>query len=309
MHVKKINAKLNSLNKLMKIVESRKNITLINILKLSQRINHFYHHALSSRQLIEQLQSEVATNDELFDEGFLRKILNKTLAKKQNSNFENSIWIYVTEEEQYSTNSYFKHEQFLSQNIKKNDLLITIGQRAINFALENKFNVIFEYPENNVEVLSEVLPNFLEYYLQQFSFYNVKFIINSTKLKGNFFEVLPINKLNFELPTKKEINLNLNFKKMKIYPSVDEFISSELNSYLTYITLTLLSESSLIYLKYKLVAENQKIHDLEKKFKQMRLKMLRGKRELEVEQLSLLSKKKDLLHSEKKLVVQEEQHD
>nr|WP_129724750.1 hypothetical protein [Mycoplasmopsis gallopavonis] len=293
----------------MKIVESRKNITLINILKLSQRINHFYHHALSSRQLIEQLQSEVATNDELFDEGFLRKILNKTLAKKQNSNFENSIWIYVTEEEQYSTNSYFKHEQFLSQNIKKNDLLITIGQRAINFALENKFNVIFEYPENNVEVLSEVLPNFLEYYLQQFSFYNVKFIINSTKLKGNFFEVLPINKLNFELPTKKEINLNLNFKKMKIYPSVDEFISSELNSYLTYITLTLLSESSLIYLKYKLVAENQKIHDLEKKFKQMRLKMLRGKRELEVEQLSLLSKKKDLLHSEKKLVVQEEQHD
>ncbi|QCZ36732.1 hypothetical protein [Mycoplasma nasistruthionis] len=68
---------------------------------------------------------------------------------------------------------------------------------------------------------------------------------------------------------------------------------------MTYITLTLLSESGLIYQKYKLVSENQKIHDLEKKQRRLTLEVIRAKRELEVEQISILSKKKVLLHSQK----------
>ncbi|MFA7699111.1 hypothetical protein ABC615_00900 [Mycoplasmopsis synoviae] len=59
----------------------------------------------------------------------------------------------------------------------------------------------------------------------------------------------------------------------------------------------MLSESALISEKYKLVALNKTLNDLDEKLRLLNIRIEREKRELEVEQISILFKKKDLLHS------------
>ncbi|TNK81980.1 hypothetical protein C4M98_03340 [Mycoplasmopsis pullorum] len=296
MHIKKIKTKLNSFSKLMKIVESNKNITLINILKLSKQISFYYERALSSKRIIESLLGSNIVNNPILNGETTFNIFN--IKKSNKFSISKTIWIYVTEEEKYSTNSYLKYEKNLIKNIKKNDLIIPIGQRAINFATQNKYKILFSHSENQIDYLVHILPEFLLEFIEQNGFFNINFVINSSKTKQSFLSVLPLSKMDFNLNVRHlEMEKEMNIKRMNIYPNLNKFINSELNSYLTYMVFTLLNESALINEKYKLVAQNQKIHDLEKKYKQMHLSMLRGKRELEVEQLSLLSSKKDLLHT------------
>ncbi|TNK82968.1 hypothetical protein C4M96_01705 [Mycoplasmopsis pullorum] len=296
MHIKKIKTKLNSFSKLMKIVESNKNITLINILKLSKQISFYYERALTSKRIIESLLGSNIVNNPILNGETTFNIFN--IKKSNKFSISKTIWIYVTEEEKYSTNSYLKYEKNLIKNIKKNDLIIPIGQRAINFATQNKYKILFSHSENQIDYLVHILPEFLLKFIEQNGFFNINFVINSSKTKQSFLSVLPLSKMDFNLNVRHlEMEKEMNIKRMNIYPNLNKFINSELNSYLTYMVFTLLNESALINEKYKLVAQNQKIHDLEKKYKQMHLSMLRGKRELEVEQLSLLSSKKDLLHT------------
>lgn len=296
MHIKKIKTKLNSFSKLMKIVESNKNITLINILKLSKQISFYYERALSSKRIIESLLGSNIVNNPILNGETTFNIFN--IKKSNKFSISKTIWIYVTEEEKYSTNSYLKYEKNLIKNIKKNDLIIPIGQRAINFATQNKYKILFSHSENQIDYLVHILPEFLLEFIEQNGFFNINFVINSSKTKQSFLSVLPLSKMDFNLNVRHlEMEKEMNIKRMNIYPNLNKFINSELNSYLTYMVFTLLNESALINEKYKLVAQNQKIHDLEKKYKQKHLSMLRGKRELEVEQLSLLSSKKDLLHT------------
>ncbi|MXR56395.1 hypothetical protein DR095_03265, partial [Mycoplasma flocculare] len=78
--------------------------------------------------------------------------------KKSNKfSISKTIWIYVTEEEKYSTNSYLKYEKNLIKNIKKNDLIIPIGQRAINFVTQDKFKILFSHSENQIDYLVHIL--------------------------------------------------------------------------------------------------------------------------------------------------------
>lgn len=280
----------------MKIVESKKNITLIDILKLSKRISIYYERAIQSKDIVQTLLEDHNVDSPLLDfsalvseKSFFNKF-KKVAAKK-------TIWVYVTEEEKYSTNSYFKHEKSLQEFFKEGDLMIAIGARAINFATQNGYPILFKSETNDLDRLANTLPALIESYYQNYGFHNLRFVLNSSKVKNSYLDVLPMESLNFNLNVKNlDLEATIDIKKMNIYPDIKEFIETEMIAYLTYIFYTLLNESALIYLKYKLVAQNQKINDLEKKFKQTKLYMLRGKRELEIEELSLLSKKKDLLH-------------
>ncbi|QGZ97917.1 hypothetical protein GE118_03855 [Mycoplasma sp. NEAQ87857] len=294
MQIKKIKQKAQSLSKIIKIVESKKNITLINILKLSKQISFYFERASESKRLIEVLSKKYAIDLELLkhDNGSFFSLFSKNKAK-----FNKNLWIYITEIEQYETNSYSKHEKALLANVQVEDPIIAIGLRAMEFCTNNNMNLIYSQDENDVEGLTKILPSIIQNYLKLNGFHNVRFVINSSKLKQSYLEILPLNELNFNLKQNKmDLEERVDLKKLHIYPNVDSFVENELNSYLTYMTLTLLSESAVIYQKYKLVAENQKINDLEQKQKELRLATLRAKREYEVEQISLLSKKKDLLH-------------
>ncbi|QCZ36733.1 MSC_0622 family F1-like ATPase gamma subunit [Mycoplasma nasistruthionis] len=206
MNIKKIKSRSESLDKILKIVESKKNITLINILKLSKQIAFYNERANQSSQLVQDLAKEYAIDNSLIHGTNIistNKFLN--LFKQSKHKADKTIWVYVTETEEYDTNSYSKHEKNILANANKNDLFIAIGSSAINFCKQNEFEIIFEKDQNDIEVLSKLLPNFIEKYLSIHGYFNVKFVINSSKIKDAYINVIPMNKLN----------LNLNLKKTK----------------------------------------------------------------------------------------------
>lgn len=189
-------------------------------------------------------------------------------------------------------------ETWKSQSISNRDFLVVIGKRANEFAIKHKAHVIFSHDKNDVEFLVKILPKFLQNYLKTNGFHNLNFVINSSKLKEAYLSVLPLNKLNFKIERNLQNKVeSVDTSKLKIYPEIKEFINSEFESYLTYVSLSLLSESALISEKYKLVALNKTLNDLDEKLRLLNIRIEREKRELEVEQISILFKKKDLLHS------------
>lgn len=277
------------------MVETEKNVTLINILRLSKENILYSNRSMQSKYLIDQIMNQYDLNHPFLKSS---KIKDKYP----------TLWIYITEEEKYQTNPYFKQEKSMLKNFNLNrDAIVAIGHRANAFAQKHNFNVVFTSQINDVEVLSKELPKFIESFLELNQYCNVNFVLNSSKVKVNAVPVLPIDQFNLKLDASQNfIPEDIQFNKLKVYPNVNLFINSQLNSYLTYITLMLLSESIIISEKYKLVAQNQKINDLEKKQADLKRQIMREKRELEIEQMSILSNKKDLLHTKKG--VKYEQH-
>lgn len=291
MNVKSLVNKRESYTKIKKIVESDKNITLINILRLSKQNVFYFERSLQAKYYIESLAKRYEIKHSLILQKQL-KILSKLSRVK-------SIWVYITEEEKFATNSYQRHERNMKNSIDfKRDFLVVIGKRANEFATKHKAHVIFSHDKNDVEFLVKILPKFLQNYLKTNGFHNLNFVINSSKLKEAYLSVLPLNKLNFKIERNLQNKVeSVDTSKLKIYPEIKEFINSEFESYLTYVSLSLLSESALISEKYKLVALNKTLNDLDEKLRLLNIRIEREKRELEVEQISILFKKKDLLHS------------
>ncbi|MFA7703320.1 MSC_0622 family F1-like ATPase gamma subunit [Mycoplasmopsis synoviae] len=291
MNVKSLVNKRESYTKIKKIVESDKNITLINILRLSKQNVFYFERSLQAKYYIESLAKRYEIKHSLILQKQL-KILSKLSRVK-------SIWVYITEEEKFATNSYQRHERNMKKSIDfKRDFLVVIGKRANEFATKHKAHVIFSHDKNDVEFLVKILPKFLQNYLKTNGFHNLNFVINSSKLKEAYLSVLPLNKLNFKIERNLQNKVeSVDTSKLKIYPEIKEFINSEFESYLTYVSLSLLSESALISEKYKLVALNKTLNDLNEKLRLLNIRIEREKRELEVEQISILFKKKDLLHS------------
>ncbi|AWX69874.1 hypothetical protein DP067_00595 [Mycoplasmopsis anatis] len=292
MNIKKIETKLNNLDKIYKIVESNKNVTLINILKLSKSINNYFERSRYSKELIKTIQNKYNVTHE-----FLKASTFSSLFKGKNH--FSTIWVYITEVEKFDTDSYKKHEVSLKKNFRLGtDVIVAIGKRAVEFATENNYDIIFQREINEVEVLSNILPQYLENYLGANGFHNIKFIINSSKISESYITVFPIHENNFNFEQAKGITHDLShLAKVKIYPNTTSFIDNEIHNYLTYVTLSLLTESSLIYEKYNLVVQNKTLNDLEEKRRKIKIKLLNEKREIEVEQFSLLSSKRDMLHS------------
>lgn len=291
MNVKSLVNKRESYTKIKKIVESDKNITLINILRLSKQNVFYFERSLQAKYYIESLAKRYEIKHSLILQKQL-KILSKLSRVK-------SIWVYITEEEKFATNSYQRHERNMKKSIDfKRDFLVVIGKRANEFATKHKAHVIFSHDKNDVEFLVKILPKFLQNYLKTNGFHNLNFVINSSKLKEAYLSVLPLNKLNFKIERNLQNKVeSVDTSKLKIYPEIKEFINSEFESYLTYVSLSLLSESALISEKYKLVALNKTLNDLDEKLRLLNIRIEREKRELEVEQISILFKKKDFLHS------------
>lgn len=286
MNVKSLVNKRESYTKIKKIVESDKNITLINILRLSKQNVFYFERSLQAKYYIESLAKRYEIKHSLILQKQL-KILSKLSRVK-------SIWVYITEEEKFATNSYQRHERNMKKSIDfKRDFLVVIGKRANEFATKHKAHVIFSHDKNDVEFLVKILPKFLQNYLKTNGFHNLNFVINSSKLKEAYLSVLPLNKLNFKIERNLQNKVeSVDTSKLKIYPEIKEFINSEFESYLTYVSLSLLSESALISEKYKLVALNKTLNDLDEKLRLLNIRIEREKRELEVEQISILFKKK-----------------
>ncbi|AAZ43877.1 MSC_0622 family F1-like ATPase gamma subunit [Mycoplasmopsis synoviae] len=288
MNKKSIETRYNSLKKIYKIVESNKNITLVNLLKLSRSISFYLDRMNYSKYIIEEVLKKFSV-----DQSTLNKKNNLISFTKLKT-----LWVYISEEEKYSTNSYQKHEKHLVNVIdKNNDQIIVIGEKAIRFAQKHNYHILFSYKQNEITYLSQILPKIIINSFQTQDFVNLNVVINSSKIKQKHIQLLPIYENNFVLEHHQSSSLfKSNLSSHKIGQNLDEFINSELESYLIFALYTLLTESALIYEKYKLVAQNSTLNDLEEKIKFQKRTLLKAKREKEIEEISILSKKKDLLH-------------
>ncbi|MEE3928177.1 hypothetical protein V2E24_01115 [Mycoplasmopsis ciconiae] len=298
MNLKNLTSKIESLEKISKILESKKNITLINILKLSKQVGKYFDRAQQSKDFIDFINSKYEINNNLLIPQ--SSILKPNKKNKEALNYQYPcIYVYVSEKQENNLNLYSKFEKQLDNIVNfKRDYFIAIGESALKYTQQKNANVIFSYKENDVEYLSDFLPKLIDKFINSNGFHNVKFIINSSKTKDKILNVLPIDKINFELSHKNNIlNEKFDIKNLKIYPDIEEFAKSEVTNYLNYMILSLLVESALIREKYILVDQNQKINDLDKKIALKTRMYLRAKRELEVEEISILTKKKDLLHT------------
>ncbi|VEU74965.1 Uncharacterised protein [Mycoplasmopsis citelli] len=290
MNLKKIKEKKVNLDKIYKIIESKKNITLVNILKLSKEILFYLQRSNFSKDLITLLNEKFS-----IDNSFLSKspVIETVKGKK--------IWVYITEEEKYGTNSYQKHYKTLTENADFNeDLFILIGEKSQELPVSTEQQILFKSDENIVLKLIEILPKLIINIFKQYKISELNFVINSSKIKQKYITLFPLEKNNFEL-TYYSQNGPLNtfdLDKYKIHPEPNLFVESLFEHYLTFSAMSLLMESALVKEKYNLVAQNKSLNDLEEKIRKHKILYLRTKKDLEIEEISILSPDKDLIHTQ-----------
>lgn len=289
MHLKVIEQKKKALNNILLKVNNEKNIFLIKIMKLNQQLGFHTKNAVINRNLILNLQQKYDIKNDLLSK---KSFFIKKLSRK-------NLWIYITEEQKYSTDSYSRYEStILKENIKSNDDFITIGEQAKSFCQKNKFNILKSYAKNNFQdkEIDELFIVIKMLYLTA-EYSSVRFIINSNKNYDSFFTILPINEFDFDkfVPYNTEENSyleNLKITKFKIYPNINEFVNTELNIFIQNAINALICESSFYSAKSGLVTTNKIIKEIDEQKNKLSRQIARIKNEKEIEELSLLTRNK-----------------
>lgn len=292
MHLKKIEQKINSLNNLVLKVNNEKNIFLIQIMKLNQQLSFFTKNAILNKRIILSLQKQYNVKNDLLNE---RTIFNKLnfLTKRMNKN----LWVYITEEQKYNTDSYSRYEKNIIQNnYKKRDDFIVIGNHAKEFCEKNQFNILKYFPnDNKYKFLSNELVTITKILFASGVYANVRFVINSNKNYDGFFTVLPINKFDID----KFVNANyedltsiMDISKYKIYPNINDFINTEINIFLENSINALICESSFYSFKNGLVTTNKIIKQVDDEKTKLHKQISRIKSEKQIEEITLLTRSK-----------------
>lgn len=289
MHLKVIEQKKKALNNILLKVNNEKNIFLIKIMKLNQQLGFHTKNAVINRNLILSLQEKYDIKNDLLSKKsfFIKKWSRKNL------------WIYITEEQKYSTDSYSRYEStILKENKNSKDDFITIGEQAKSFCQKNKFNILKSYAKNNFQdkEIDELFIVIKMLYLTA-EYSSVRFVINSNKNYDSFFTILPINEFDFDkfVPYNAEENSyleNLEITKFKIYPNINEFVNTEINIFIQNAINALICESSFYSAKSGLVTTNKIIKEIDEQKNKLSRQIARIKNEKEIEELSLLTRNK-----------------
>lgn len=289
MHLKVIEQKKKALNNILLKVNNEKNIFLIKIMKLNQQLGFHTKNAVINRNLILNLQQKYDIKNDLLSKKsfFIKKWSRKNL------------WIYITEEQKYSTDSYSRYENtILKENKNSKDDFITIGEQAKSFCQKNKFNILKSYAKKNFQdkEIDELFIVIKMLYLTA-EYSSVRFVINSNKNYDSFFTILPINEFDFDkfVPYNAEENSyleNLEITKFKIYQNINEFVNTELNIFIQNAINALICESSFYSAKSGLVTTNKIIKEIDEQKNKLSRQIARIKNEKEIEELSLLTRNK-----------------
>ncbi|MGP1451562.1 MAG: MSC_0622 family F1-like ATPase gamma subunit [Metamycoplasmataceae bacterium] len=292
MHLKKIEQKINSLNNLVLKVNNEKNIFLIQIMKLNQQLSFFTKNAILNKRIILSLQKQYNVKNDLLNE---RTIFNKLnfLTKRMNKN----LWVYITEEQKYNTDSYSRYEKNIIQNnYKKRDDFIVIGNHAKEFCEKNQFNILKYFSnDNKYKFLSNELVTITKILFASGVYANVRFVINSNKNYDGFFTVLPINKFDidkFVNANYEDLNSIMDISKYKIYPNINDFINTEINIFLENSINALICESSFYSSKNGLVTTNKIIKQVDDEKTKLHKQISRIKSEKQIEEITLLTRSK-----------------
>ncbi|WP_031488947.1 MSC_0622 family F1-like ATPase gamma subunit [Ureaplasma canigenitalium] len=283
-------------------VNNDKNICLIDIMKLNKRLKHFINSSTLNRQLILTLDKKYRFQNEFIGDDVTKKT-NGEFIKKVKKTFLRShqLIVYITENQKFSTDSYTRYEKLIKKMIKESPAdFICIGERAEKFCQEHGYNVLKSFTnDKNDHSIAPKLAKMVKIMYQEFNYEKVNFVLNSNKNFNNYFTILPIKHFDVDkLLSKDEKSILDNedydrFLNYKIYPGIDTYINSQINIYIVNTIQSLLIESSFYEAKTRLVNYNQTTKNLDDLLLKLNKKIIKIKRENEIEEIVLLTKSAD----------------
>ncbi|UUD35106.1 hypothetical protein NPA07_04860 [Mycoplasmopsis caviae] len=308
MHLDKLVKKIENLKNIDVKVNNDKNILLISMMKLNKHLSFYINNAVASKHLIDEVSTQFNIKN-----AFVKKNKNKIIEKLKIKKFfkPKELWIYLTEEQKYATDSYSRYEKYILSNHKNVKMdLISIGERALKFCTDNKLNVIKHFDKNKIsnKDLSIELCQIIKVLYVEGAYEKVRFVINSNKNFKSSFILLPTQDFDVnKLAPSYEPEL-IDLSKFKILPSAEAFIDNEANIFIENAINSLIIESSFYTTKNALVTTNKIIKDLDEQILKLSKKVIQVKREKEIEEIVLLTRGKAVLdldtkeNDEKKLL-------
>ncbi len=283
MELGKIEKKYKNIQHISKKVQNDKNILTISIMKKSNIINNNVELARNSQFILEFLKEKYNID------GYLKP--RKIPFFKGNTK---ELWIYVTEEKTKLTNPHERYEKLILKSRKKIKVdFITVGDSAFKFCKANKFNIIKSFEGKETDKIREEVAKFVSKVSEVENYKSIKFIINSNKNLHGYFTLFPFEESNISLLYRNSTKQNLehDINKYQIIPEVNLFVKSLTRIYLFYSICSLMLESNLYNAKVSLVAINKTIKTVDEMILQLKRKIARVKRELELEELIMLTNK------------------
>nr|WP_238543396.1 hypothetical protein [Metamycoplasma auris] len=270
-------------------VNNKKNILLIDIMKLTKRLKFNVSNALLNIALINEVKNHYAIKNKLINSSKITSKIKKIFKKKS------ILWIYVTENQKYSTDSYSRYENTIQKLAnKKNDDFIVIGERAQAFCVQNDFNIIKSFSENDKQSkrLPWIISQIIKVLHAENNYDEVNFVLNTNRNYNGYFTILPIEKfdVNKLVSEQNQTESIINFEQFKIFPNIEEFIDKEINIFLENAVYSLMIESSFYNAKNDLVTTNKVINQIEDEISSVKKKIIRNKREKEIEEIVLLTR-------------------
>ncbi|MDJ1646596.1 MSC_0622 family F1-like ATPase gamma subunit [Mycoplasma phocimorsus] len=283
MELGKIEKKYKNIQHISKKVQNDKNILTISIMKKSNIINNSVELARNSQYILEFLKEKYNID------GYLKP--RKIPFFKGNSK---ELWIYVTEEKTKLTNPHERYEKLILKSRKKTRVdFITVGEAAFKFCKKNRFNIIKKFEGKETDKIREEVAKFITKVSEVENYKSIKFIINSNKNLHGYFTLFPFENSNINLLYRNSTKQHLenDIKKYQIIPEVNVFIKSLTRIYLFYSICSLMLESNLYNAKVSLVALNKTIKTIDEMMLKLKRKISRVRRELELEELIMLTNK------------------
>ncbi|UWD34856.1 hypothetical protein NX779_03535 [Mycoplasma cottewii] len=285
MDLKKVESKLNNFKKIQSKVINDKNILQIEIIKQNSLLTHYLDNALLNQYLILSIKQQYQIKNNL--------ISSTSKTKNKFKNFlikPKQLWIYLTEEQKYQTDSYSRYENHILNNTKnKNIDFITIGKRALEFCLDNKLNAIYNLDLHESD-LSYKLTEIIKLLFSQKNYQSLCFVINSNKNKTNQFTILPLSEFDITALSEKQFDHDsIDISKFRIYPDIDTYLEIQVDNFIKNSIESLLVESSFYKAKNELIRINKIINEVDEEIHNLNKKVTRIKREKEIEELVLLA--------------------
>lgn len=283
MNINEIKEKRANFAKIYDLVSLNRNISLIKINLLLRTIRNVYEFFLIGQYFLVNFSYQRSLSTKL-------SLVTRKALIRQNV----SLWIYPSSDEKYTQNFFEQIEAKILENYKEKDFIITLGDRALNFANKNKMQILESFQNlDNTFKNSTKIGEIINYGIKNRQFSTVKMAVYSNKITDFIATIFPLNHFEFKMETNQEVleKIEKNLERVRFFPNFEEFYQSQILSYFVTSVQILLLESQFIVYKNKLIHENTLLKEIEEKMRHLRTSILKIERELEIEELNVIKRK------------------
>lgn len=282
MNLKAKKEKNDNYEKIYKIINLNRNLSLIEIHTLMRNLKTSYKNFKISKKIIDSVQEKM-------DKNFY---FNKPTNLSENK----TLWIYPNFPEKYTNNFYKEMENKILKEKQSDDFIITIGEKALTFAHENKINIIAHFKEqDDFNLILEQIVNIICFYLEKQIINKINFAIHSIKIKDFVANIYPLNNFDFNLDFSDQETESIleSIQNFCYFPDMNIFLINQMKTYFFDVIKLLLLESRFIIYKNKLINENKLLKEVELKIFELKKNIIKTKREMDIEEMNLIGEKEE----------------